>query len=818
MTLAYLAAAWILGVGLMAATGEPWLVAAAAALAFLAPLLSRRSWRVLPWAVLAAAVLVAGAWRYDATLPPSQPQGIARYNDGDAVRFRAVVSGEPDERGTSVRLHLSVRQVFDGGWQETSGGVLMRSGLFARYGYGDLLEVSGKLETPPAFADFDYRDYLARQGVQSIIAYPQTTLLATGQGNPLWARLYALRADLGSALAKALPEPEASLADGILLGQRASLPPSLSQAFNDTGTSHLLAVSGYNVTLVAGLFVALLAWLIGRRRAAWLALAAILGYAFLVGGQPSVQRAAIMGGLYVVATALGRQSGGLQALALAGAGMTAFDAQLLKDASFQLSFASTLGLIVFAPALRAHLEAMLLAGTRDDALPGPLRAAVELLAVTAAAVAFTLPIIAVDFGRMSLVALPANLLTVPTFPLIMVTAALTAVGGMVSPVVGSVLGWLTWPGVAYLRAVVEAMASVPSAAISIHSLETWHAALYYAALAGVVWLAARRPGRPLLPPQVGEWLGRLRARLFAGPEPVLPARPSTGSGRAEGLSPVLGLAGVAALASVFVWLLLAGSPGGRLTVTFLDVGQGDAILIDTPAGHQILVDGGPSGDAITAALGRHLPFWDRDLDLVVLTHAHQDHVAGLITVLDRYHVDQALSPPSDGDSSTYDAWREALEREQVPTVQAVAGQWIDLGGGARLSVLHPPSEPLAGADEDDNAAVLKLTLGEASFLLAADLDAKGEAYLTNRHADLQATVLKVAHHGSASSTSPEFLAAVQPLLAVVSVGQDNDYGLPSPETLDRLEPRPVFRTDQNGDIEISTDGEKLWVETERDGE
>jgi len=132
----------------------------------------------------------------------------------------------------------------------------------------------------------------------------------------------------------------------------------------------------------------------------------------------------------------------------------------------------------------------------------------------------------------------------------------------------------------------------------------------------------------------------------------------------------------------------------------------------------------------------------------------------------------------------------------------------------------PPSTPtlLADAGEDANSVVLKLSLGEASFLLTGDLAEKGETYLTNRHADLHATVLKVAHHGSAGSTSPDFLAAVQPLTAVVSVGQDNRYGLPSAETLGRLEPRPVFRTDVNGDIEMSTDGERLWVEVERDGE
>jgi competence protein ComEC len=853
MTPAYLALAWLVGVGLMAATGEPKAVAGAAALAFATPFLTNRFRHVALWAVLAAVLVVAGAWYYDSTLPPAEPGGIAQYNGGspdercrepfrfdvavydspdscgEPVRFRAVVSGEPDERGSSVRFRLSAREVLDpvdGRWQETSGGVLMRTSLFPRYEYGDLLDISGKLETPFTSEDFDYRDYLARRGVYSTIAYPKTNLLGTGQGDPPRARLYGLRADLGSALADALPQPEASLAQGILLGQRTSLPPSLSEAFNDTGTSHLLAVSGYNVTLVAGLFVATLAWLIGRRPAAWLALGAIVGYAFLVGGQPSVLRAAVMGGLYVVAMALGRQSGGLHALALAAAGMTAFDPQLIEEPSFQLSFASTIGLIVFAPALRARFEALFLPAGADkgdarDALPGVLRGAVELVAVTSAAIAFTLPIVAVHFGRISLIALPANLLTVPAFPLIMVTSALTAVGGMVNSDIGAFFGWLTWPALAYLRAVVEAAADVPSGSLSIDGFEPWQAALYYAGLAGVVWLADRR-----LFPAPPEWLGRLWDSI-AGFRAAR-AGPTSGSSfdklrTSEGPSPVLGLAGVLGLASVFVWLLALGhSDEGRLSVTFLDVGQGDAILIESPAGHRVLVDGGPSGEAVSEALGRHLPFWDRHLDLVVLTHLHQDHVTGLVTVLERYDVDQVLAPAVPADAWAADrAWLEALEREHAAVSEPSAGQWIDLGGGARLSVLHPPpSTPamLADAGEDAGSVVLKVSMGEASFLLAGDLTAKGETYLTNRDADLRATVLKVAHHGSAGSTSRDFLEAVQPLMAVVTVGRDNEYGLPKAETLERLEPRPVFRTDVHGDIEISTDGERLWVEVAREGD
>jgi competence protein ComEC len=689
----------------------------------------------------------------------------------------------------------------DGRWQSTSGGILMRSGLFPRYDYGDLLEVDGKLETPPEFEDFNYRDYLARQGIGSIINYPQMSLLATGQGNPIQAGIYDLRDKLSSALEDALPEPEASLAQGILLGRRTSLPDDLRQDLNDTNTSHLIAVSGYNVTLVAGLFVAALAWLIGRRPAASLALLAIIAYAALVGGQPSVQRAAIMGGMYVVAIALGRQSGALQALALAGAGMTAFDPLLMKDISFQLSFASALGLVTFSSPLRARMEEGLARWSSDRELAGPLRGVIELLAVTVAAIAFTLPITTVNFHRISLIAIPANLLTVPAFPVIMIASALTAVGGMIAPAVGTFLGWLTWPCVAYLVEVVRLLADLPFAAASVDGLTSSHALAYYAALAGVVWLAARRPAKLTLP-QAPAWASDLLSSL-ARPLAALPA---------------LGIAIVLGLASVLVWLLILGSPGDRLSVTFLDVGQGDAILIRSPAGHNILVDGGPNGEAITAALGRHLAFWDRHLHLVVLTHPDQDHLAGLVTVLERYDVDQVLAPALTDGSPAVRAWQEAIAAKDIPQREAFAGQWLDLGGGARLSVVYPPQDFLDAAEEDDNSLVLKVSLGDAAFLLTGDIGAEGEASLMSNHADLlHAPVLKVAHHGSAGSTSAAFLAVVEPLTAVISVGADNRYGQPAPETLGRLDGRPVFRTDLHGDVQISTDGERLWVKVGRGG-
>jgi competence protein ComEC len=222
-------------------------------------------------------------------------------------------------------------------WRPDAGGIAMRVPLFPEYRYGDLVEIRGRLETPPTFADFDYRTYLSHQGIDSIVAYPKVRVLEHDRGSPIRAVLFDIRTALSDSIADILASPEAGLSAGILLGTRSQLPDDLRDDMRTTGTTHLVAVSGQNVVLLAALLIGAFAWLIGRRPAAWLALAGILLYAALVGGQPSVIRAEIMGALYIVSIAVGRQNTAFVAMGVAAAGMTALDPQIVHDVSFQFS-------------------------------------------------------------------------------------------------------------------------------------------------------------------------------------------------------------------------------------------------------------------------------------------------------------------------------------------------------------------------------------------------------------------------------------------------------------------------------------------------
>jgi len=268
-----------------------------------------------------------------------------------------------------------------------------------------------------------------------------------------------------------------------------------------------------------------------------------------------------------------------------------------------------------------------------------------------------------------------------------------------------------------------------------------------------------------------------------------------------------------ALMSGLVWAgIWQYTPDGKLHVTVYDVGQGDAIFLRTPTGVRVLVDGGPDQEVLKK-VGEELPFFDRRIDLVVLTHPHADHIAGLIDILRRYQVRHVLTTQAQAKSEYYREFIRALMDRRIDIIEAHAGQLITLDRWTKMRILAPVQILPAAAVKDPNEAsiVFRVSLGIIDFLLMGDAPKDVENEIIASGQAIDAEMLKVGHHGSRGSTGQQFLEMVSPLYAAISSGAANRYGHPHQETLDLLERAHVkfFRTDQEGDIRFVTDGRTI---------
>ncbi len=764
-----------------------------------------RQRRGLILAGLCLLALSGGALRYRATIPAMDGSSLHYYNGRGNAVIEGMIESPPEVRGQSLSFRFSSTKVtLEGRTYNVKGDALVRLPFYRDMHYGDVLRLTGRLETPQQFDDFDYRGYLSNQHIYTVINYPGVQTLQTGAGFPPLAWVYAARERLAESLSFCLPGPQGPLAQAILLGLRGGLPDSLLQSFYATGTTHLIAISGLNLTIVLGIVLSLSVRLLGRRNRLyiWISLAFIWLYTFLTGLPPTMVRAALMGSVFLLAEMLGRQRTGITALSLAAAIMLAADPLVLHDISFQLSFLSMLGLVLISPWLIRYASPAVKAGNRY--LQWSRQAVAITFGTTLAAIIATWPVTAAAFHTFSLVSLPATFFAMPAFPAIMVTSMLTAAADLVWHPLGILFGWAAWLFLSYFLLVVQVFSAIPAATVTDLILQPWQIIIYYVTLCLGIFAFLRRD----LTARAWATAKNAFTHLITQIRNIRPQR--------------VALPAIAILltANILVWTALVMLPDGRLHVIILDVGQGDSILIRTPQGRNILVDAGPDPLAACTQIGRRLPFWDRSIDLLVLTQYQSDHTAGALQIMKKYDVRCLASPPFYTDNALSREVLNTAAAKQIRQVALVTGRQIQLGEGLGLAVLNPPTPPFNGTADDinNNSLALRLAYKNISFLLTADIEAEAEHRLVMDRADLRSTVLKVAHHGSRSSSSQEFLSIVSPRCAVVSAGAENRFGHPSVEVMQRLKAQPgtkVFTTAINGSVEFISDGERLWYSVEK---
>ncbi len=787
MTVVYFGVAWLSGIWLASWLNWPaytWLLAGVVSSGWGVFLRQRQrpKWALVSFCL---AVIALAGLRYATAVPVVDASHIASYNDGPPLTFTGLVVGEPDVRDLAINLRVAVESITgpDGTPQPAHGLVLVRAPRFPLIPYGSVIEVNGRPETPPEFDTFSYKEYLARRGIHSLVNRPRITVLAQGQGNPFYHAIYAFKARSQATINRLIPEPASALLTGILLGNDKGLPPDLADDFRTTGMTHIIAISGFNIAILMGVLISISQPLLQRRGAAVFAAVGIAAYTLLVGADPSVVRAAIMGGIYLLANRwLGRANFAYASLFVAAFLMTLFNPFSLWDVGFQLSFGATLGLMLYAEPFTRWTRRQLLRWLPRQTVRRVMGLLSDAVLVTLAAQVLTLPLMMAYFRQFSLVSFVANALILPAQPGVMIWGGLATLSGMVSTAVGQLFGWVAWLFLTYTIVLVRALASLPGAAVAV-DIGPGAVIAIYALIAAVTWLA-RQPPEARRAWQAAKWVRRVPRALTYG-------------------------SGVVAALLVVGWGMT--QPDGRLHVTFFDVGQGDAIFIQSPGGRQILVDGGQYPSVLNDQLGRQMPFWDREIDIVVATHPDADHVSGLEGVFGRYRVGLLITDGSElGESPIYDAVLLAARAQGTPTHRALAGEVIDLGDGARLELLHPDTVPMA--DRNENSVSLRLVYGDFSLLLTGDVEENGEKLMLANGRVPRSLVFKAGHHGSRTSSTLPFLQAVQPQIIVISAGVDNRFGHPHAEVLERAQAvgAIVLRTDELGPIQVTTDGRTMW--------
>ncbi len=781
MRLIYVALGWAAGI-VLAANNDSGSALISALWFGLVPLALLANWLArddpaLRWPMIALVAFTLGGLRMSLVPVTSD---VARFNNLGGLTVTGLVIAEPTARGDRKLLRVEAETVTRAGQTvATSGLVLVESPLQSDVRYGDRVAATGDLVTPAVFDTFSYADYLARGGVFSMMPGAAVEVLASGLGSPLYASLLALKADAARAIGANLPEPQAGLLTGILLGDESGIGPELRDAFAAVGASHVIAISGFNMAVLSGVIQGLLRRArVPRGWAAAAGIALIAVYTILVGAQAAVLRAALMSSLLVVGAALGRKSFVPASLALVALILTLANPTVLWDVGFQLSFFATLGLALYADPLGARLNAWLARWLPRHFARSAAGFLAEPLVVTLAVQITTLPLVALYFGRLSLVLLLVNLLIVPVQAVLLLLGAVATLSAAV-PALAQLLYWHDLVFLGWTTAVVRAFAGLPFADVAV-SLDPRAVTVYFAVLIGVALMQAAQP----------DWTARLAQ--------FVRSRAVVVTGTAASLSTL-----------ILMTALLIARPDGHLHVWLLDVGHSNAVLLQTPGGAHVLVDGGRYPARLLTAIGDRLPFNDRTLEILVITQPDEFNYGALPSVLSRYDIGLVLTNGQPNLSESYKSLQTQLSA--YPLVEARAGYTLDIDDGTRIEVLHPQTQPSLTDSLNDSALVLRVSYGDVSFLLTSDVSQDGQAELLSAGQWPLATVLQLPRHGGARSLDSAFLEAVQPQVAIVHADRANRLGDPDPDTLALLGDTLVFRTDVRGPLHLWTDGTTLWV-------
>ncbi len=711
----------------------------------------------------------------------------------DPILVKGVVTDPPHSRGAFSHFIIEAQMIVVRGTEFPVTGSLLVSlqansishDLGDSLQYGRVVEFSGILSHPGTArnpGEFDFENYLRLQGIyaQCFLEDSARIKVLGKSGNWLLSEIaYPLRRSIAHYLDETVGGEEAKFLKGLTIGDRSELPPEVKTSFINSGVMHILSVSGLHVALITVILIGVLnAFRIPEKPKAVLLSVFLVFYIFLTGSTPSVVRAVVMAIVVLGARLFERKSDVINSLAFAALMILALDARQVFMPGFQLSFAAVLSIVLIYPKSYSLVQKLPERVRRNPIVKN----LAGLTSVSLAAGLGTLPFTSFYFGKIPVVGLVANLVVVPMSGLVLALGITTVTCSFIWSALASLYAEVARLSAAVLLGSVRFFGDLSFSYLDSH-FSGWDTVAFYCALLAALnlrWFTMKR--------LVMSFLVCLNLALYA-------------------------------------WLFgMIGAPS-PFRVTFLDVGQGDAIFLEFPDGKNMLIDGGQRMFNADAGARFIAPFLKARgisrIDAVVLSHPHSDHAGGLPTVLRQFAIEKIIDAGSFAKSSLVEEYGRVIDSLHVSHVMLNAGKCLDGFTDVRLYVLHP-SGPFAVSDSssrdnlNNRSVVVRAIYGETSALFAGDAEEEAEERMIRIYGGfLKSDLLKVGHHGSLTSSSDEFVDAVSPRAAVISVGRNNRFHHPSEVVLGRFARRrvPTYRTDVDNAVVFVSDG-SLWRKEE----
>lgn len=739
-----------------------------------------KQWNITT-ALLFLIIFLIGILNYNLNSNPIGANHIANYlEDKKLSIICTVLEKEYYPNQEKISLKVKVSQIEKGDFSISAQGLILVNTYLddCSYEYGDVLRIKGKLEKPTGqknFGEFDYELYLARKKIFNYLnIWQEKDIQKIGEDNSNFLASFSLsaREKIKEITKQTLPSPYNYLLIGMLLGEKSFIPPYLKEIFIEAGIMHILAVSGLHVGIVAMALLALLSMLKLPKKLKLFSLILILiMYASITGFRPSVLRATIMFILLIGGKLINRSRNLNISLFFAAFLILLVNPLILYDAGFLLSFIVTFFIINLSPILQEVFSKIVVW------IKNPL-------AVSTAAWVGIFPLSAYFFSKVSIISIVSNIFIIPLTGIAIILGFITFFIGAASISLAGIIANINYLVLNLITVIAKSFSSLPFAFIYVAQPSIMVIVLYYLTVFFIIEIFYKKV--------ISQKIKKKAALI------------------------VVSVALLLIIIQVFY-------PADNLKVNFINVGEGDCILIEAPNKINILIDGGGTPQSnFDVGSKIVIPYLRRkginEIDLLILTHPHLDHLEGLLPVLKELKVKMVLDSGLACDSSEYKEFISLILKKGIPYHKAKAGDNFIFNNNLEIFLLNPlyDSDFYAESDFNNASIVVKLFYKNVDFLFTGDIEETAEKKLLVWQNILQSDILKVGHHGSSTSTSLEFLDKVDPGIAVITVGK-NHFGHPSQKIIERLEDKniQIYRTDEDGTIVIRTNGQEYWIRTLR---